>query len=415
MPRPPTDWHPLCAHDPLPGDPDTLRVEAAHLRTVAERLHEQAEALRLIGDDEVLRGRYADSLREHAHDLAARLATAATRYARVHRELAAWAGTLHHLRSAAAHLLAEARAAAEPELAALRARLSRLTEQYEVEAAHHARLVRTAVDDTLADSLYDDFAIPAAAFVSRVLASDTLDDLVDGLGWAATLAGFAAMFFPALGPLALGASLSVAALHLAQAGAGACSWFDVVLDIAALKFARDGVRAARAIGALQDSARTTAAGLASGAARARARDATSGARRAAARRARRRGGGVSGTKRRAARARRLRLEERVRRAGLRAGEEVRAAPLPEITRRERGLALGDVDTGRRAKDVRNLSARHPEHADLRAGAAEARQRLREMRGSWAGSTALDLGDKGGDSVPGSRYGEMKDRMRTGGG
>ncbi|MHC3430346.1 hypothetical protein, partial [Streptomyces sp. DT18] len=89
---------------------------------------------------------------------------------------------------------------------------------------------------------------------------------------------------------------------------------------------------------LQDSARTPAAGLASGAARARARDATRGARRAAARRARRRGGGVSGTQRRAARARRLRLEERVRRAGLRAGEAVRAAPLPAITRRERGLA-----------------------------------------------------------------------------
>ncbi|MGE9692732.1 MULTISPECIES: hypothetical protein [unclassified Streptomyces] len=415
MPRPPVDWHPLCTHDPLPGDPAALRAEAAHLRAVAERLHEQAEALRLIGDDEVLRGRYADSLREHTHDLAARLATAATRYARVHRALDSWAGTLHHLRSAAARLLDEARAAGEPGLPPLRARLSHLTEEYEDEAARHARLVRTAVDDALADSLYDDFAVPAAAFVSRVLASDTLDDFVDALGWAATLAGFAAMFFPALGPLALGASLSVAALHLAQAATGTCSWFDVVLDIVALKFARDGVLAARAVGLLQGSARTTAAGLASDAARGRARGATSGARRAAARRARRRGGGVSGTKRRAARARRLRLEERVRRAGLRAGEEVHAAPLPQITGRERTLALGDVETGRRAKDVQNLSARHPEHGELRATDAEARRRLREMRGSWAGSTALDLGDKTGDDLTGGLYGGMKDRMRTGGG
>ncbi|MFJ4435340.1 hypothetical protein [Streptomyces sp. NPDC088923] len=415
MPPSPTGWHPLCAHDPLPGDPGALRTEAAHLRTVAERLQEQAEALRLIGDDDVLRGRYADSLREHTHDLAARLATAATRYARVHRELAAWAGALQHLRSAAARLLAESRAAGEPELAALRARLSRLTEEYEEEAAHHARLVRTAVDDALTDSLYDDFALPAAAFVSRVLASGSLDDLVDALGWTATLAGLGAVFFPALGPLALGTGLSVGALHLAQAGAGACSWFDVVLDVAALKFARDGVRAARAVEALQDSARTTAAGLAAGVAEARAGNATSGARRAAARRARRRGGGVSGTGRRAARARRLRLEERVRRAGLRAGEEIHAAPLPELTRRERGLALGDVEMGRRAKDVRDLSARHPDHEELRAGAAEARRRLREMRGSWAGSTVLDLGDKGGNVVSGGAYGETKDRMRTGGG
>ncbi|NED78860.1 hypothetical protein G3I76_01935, partial [Streptomyces sp. SID11233] len=79
----------------------------------------------------------------------ARLATAATRYARVHRALAAWADTLHHLRSAAAHLLAEARTGSEPALPALRARLSRLTEEYEDEAAHHARLVRAAVDDAL--------------------------------------------------------------------------------------------------------------------------------------------------------------------------------------------------------------------------------------------------------------------------
>ncbi|WP_431034273.1 hypothetical protein ACQYWQ_11565 [Streptomyces sp. P6-2-1] len=415
MPGPRADWHPLCAHDPLPGDPETLRAEAARLRAVARLLREQSEALRLIGDDDVLRGRYAESLRAHAHDLAARLATAASRYARVHRELDAWAGTLQHLRSAAARLLTEARATGDAGLPPLRARLSRLSEEYEGEAARHAGRVRTAVDDALTDSLWDDFAVPATAFVSRVLTSGTLDDLVDALGWTATLAGFAAMFFPALGPLALGASLSVAALHLAQAGAGACSWFDVLLDIAALKFARDGVLAARAINSLQGRARTTAAGLAAEAAGARAREATSGARRAAARRARRRGGGVSGTARRTARARRLRLEERARRAALRAGEDVRTAGLPQLSRRERNLALGDVESGRRAKDVQKLSARHPEHEELRAGAEEARGRLREMRGAWGASTALDLADKAGDSAPSDWYRDTKNRLRTGNG
>jgi hypothetical protein len=407
------DWLPLCAHDPLPGDPEALDVAAARLRAVGERLGEQADALRRIGDNEVLHGRYASALRHHTHDLAGRLAIAARRYALVHRALAAWARTLHELRSAAARLLTEARATSGAGLAPLRDRLDRLVARYGTEAAHHARLVRAAVDDTLTDSLSDDFGAPALALASRVLSSEALDDFVDALSWTATLVGFAAMFFPAVGPLALGTSLALGALHLAQASAGACSWFDVVLDIAALKFARDGMRAADAVAAVQGSARATAAGLVSEAVAARAREATSGARRAAARRARRRGAGVSGTARRTARARRLRLEERARRAGLRAGQEVRAAPLPPIGSAERRRALGDVETGRRAADVRRLSAAHPGHEGLRASAAETSERLREMRGSWGGSTLLDLGDKSGDLVSEGEYGKRKKRMRSG--
>ncbi|EFG65173.1 hypothetical protein SSBG_05987 [Streptomyces sp. SPB074] len=74
-----------------------------------------------------------------------------------------------------------------------------------------------------------------------------------------------------------------------------------------------------------------------------------------------------------------------------------------------------METGRRAKDVGELSARHPRHEGLRANAEEAGGRLREMRGAWAGSTALDLGDKSGDLLSGGAYGRRKDHMRTGDG
>ncbi|XMA36047.1 hypothetical protein O1157_03795 [Streptomyces albogriseolus] len=241
--------------------------------------------------------------------------------------------------------------------------------------------------------------------------AEWLETWTERLSWLATAAGIVAMFIPAVGWLALGLTVAVALSHLAMAATGNGSWFDVVMDIGALKLARNGLKAAKAIKALQRSSRRTASGVARDGAKTQAAATNAGARRAAARAGRKRGA-TSRKNRENARARRLRMENRNRTAGRRAADDVRDAELPPVNARETVGTIGDAQVSRQMKDLRKWRDTYPDNAALSANADEAQRHLRVLQGSWAVGTALDVGDKAGDGVSGGEYDKAKGRMEA---
>lgn len=81
----PADWSPLRGSDPTPGDPDVVADQARHHSDVAAELRAQVSRLRRIGQDDELRGQYADSLRRAADDLVGDLQQVERRYAQIGR------------------------------------------------------------------------------------------------------------------------------------------------------------------------------------------------------------------------------------------------------------------------------------------------------------------------------------------
>jgi hypothetical protein len=90
----PSDWAPLgCARDPVPGDPDAVSAEAAHLRGVARQITGQVIALRAIGASAgsgSMAGAYGRKLQAAAGDVAGQLTQAAVRYERASAALEQW-------------------------------------------------------------------------------------------------------------------------------------------------------------------------------------------------------------------------------------------------------------------------------------------------------------------------------------
>src|SRR5579875_2828300 len=109
----PADWSPLgCSSDPVPGDPDQVGREAAHLASVARLIGEQVAALRKIaasarGD---LRGLYASRMSLAATDMAGQLMQVAARYERVAAVLRAWTLDLAQAQAISLRALDEAEA-----------------------------------------------------------------------------------------------------------------------------------------------------------------------------------------------------------------------------------------------------------------------------------------------------------------
>ncbi|AZM54789.1 hypothetical protein DMA15_21345 [Streptomyces sp. WAC 01529] len=435
----PKDWQPLRESDPVPGDPVAVREQVKHMKKIAEYLRTQAEALTAMADADNLKGKYAEKLGEDSRALGRKLDEAEDRYREVKGHLSGWAEELEGFQKRADKALGDAKDAkriidaheskpesekkgkddekgakdgkddkgdkgsdtedpalkkAKEDLADARGRVNSAAGDYNERAGHYAGKIRKSIDDDMKDSWWNDFK----AWVGD---ADWIGDWADKLSWLATVVGIAAMFFPALGVIALALTAVVAAAHLLMAVTGNGSWFDVVMDIGALKMARNGVKAAKAIKALQQSSRKTAAGVAKeGAAETRKNAMKNAAK------GEKKGGGRSGGDRQKNRARRLRMEQKNQAAG----NKVRDAELPQITAQEKASVLGDAKLGQQMKDINKWRDKYPDNTKLAENAREAARQKDALRGSWAVGTGLDTADKGGDLVSDGEYSRMKDRM-----
>lgn len=435
----PKDWHPLRESDPVPGDPSGVRDQVTHMKKIAEYLRTQAKSLTAMADADNLKGKYAEKLAEDARGLGRKLDLAEDRYREVKGHLSGWADELEDFQKAADKALSDAQDAqriidsksgkeakepaadkkrdgdstettdedpvlkrAKEDLADARRRLNTAEGDYQERATHYAGKIRSSIDDDMKDSWWNDFK-------GWVADADWLGEIADWASWAATAVGVVAMFFPAVGIIALALTVVVAAIHITQAVTGNGSWFDVVMDLGALKLARTGMKAAKAVKALQKSSRKTAAGLAEGQAKSQAARANAGARKTAVRAERRRGG-TSRKNRERARAKRLRMEGENRAAGKRASNEVRDTELPQISAQEKAGAIGDKALARQMKDINKWRDAYPDNPTLASNASQAQRHKDAIQGSWAASTGLDAADKSADSLTNDGYSRMKDRM-----
>ncbi len=257
------------------------------MKKIAAYLRTQAAALTAMADADNLKGKYADELSEKARGLGRKLNLAEDRYREVKGHLSNWADELEDFQKTADRALTDAQDAqqridsrstseeqespegakssekdeveqdplleqAKEDLAEARKRLNSAESSYHERSGHFASKIRSSIDDDMKDSWWND----VKAWVAD---ADWLDAFAEGASWAATAVGALAIVFPALGVIALVLTVTVAAIHIAQAATGNGSWFDVVMDLGALKLARNGIKAAKAIKALQKSSRKTAA------------------------------------------------------------------------------------------------------------------------------------------------------------
>nr|WP_223832934.1 hypothetical protein [Streptomyces venezuelae] len=412
------------------------------MKKIAEYLRTQAAALNAMADADNLKGQYADKLAEDARGLGRKLDEAEDRYREVKNHLSGWAEELEGFQKRADKALDDAKDAqriidahenkpesdkkakdgdekdkkgdkdsdtmdpalkkAKEDLSDARGRLNSAAGDYEERASHYAGKIRKSIDDDMEDSWWND----VKAWVAD---ADWLGTLADALSGAATAIGMAALLFPGLGIVALILTGIVAAIHLVQASTGNGSWFDVLMDLGALKLARQGIKAGKAIKALQQSSRKIAAGTAD--------DATKGAAKQArkstidnGKKNSRKGGGRSGNDRKKSRARHLNALQRSNAEGKKAGKAVRDAEMPQITAQEKRSVLGDAELGSQLKDIRKWRDQYPDNVQLGQNATQAERHAGVVRSSWGVSTALDTSDKAGDSISDGEYSRMKDRM-----
>ncbi|MEV8596620.1 putative T7SS-secreted protein [Streptomyces sp. NPDC052012] len=411
----PADWSPLAAADPVPGDPAGTREEVTHMKGVAKKLREQAAAMLAIADSDGLKGKYADELGEKARGLSKRLDLAEDRYREVKGHLDGWADDMETAQKKAGQALRQAQEAqrvldankpdvkqkdsgkeeasedpavkrAEEDLEEARRRLNAAVTFYDERAEHYAGKIRSSIDDDMEDSWWNDFK-------AAVGDADWLGDWAEALSWIATGFSALAIFFPALGVVALALTGVVALIHLVQALTGNGSWFDVIMDIGALKMARNGIKAAKAIKGLQQGAREVAQGLANKQAKQAAQRASMGARRA---------GGRAGRIHRAADFQK----------GKRAARQVRETELPRPSLRESASVFGDKAIIKQVKDIRLWRDQFPGSPKLTESAEAASKQLSAYQGSWIVGTGLDAGDKLAGAVDSTsdEYDRMKARI-----
>lgn len=437
----PKDWHPLRESDPVPGDPAGIRDQVKHMKKIAEYLRTQAAALTAMAEADNLKGKYAEKLGEESRGLGRKLDEAEDRYREVKGHLSNWANELEEFQKKADKALTDAKEAqriidshakkptesaasdkkkdktsnespdedpalkqAKEDLEDARKRLNTTEGDYQERSGHFASKIRSSIDDDMKDSWWTDFK-------AWVADAEWLKKWTDRLIWLATVAGVVAMFIPVVGWVALGVTIAVTLSHLTMAATGNGSWFDVVMDIGALKMARNGLKAAKAIKGLQQSSRKTASDVANTQKATQSAQRNAGVRSNAEKAAHRRGG-TSGNKRQKARARRLNLESKNRAEGRKAAAEVRDAEMPQANLRDKVGTIGDAKLSQQMKDIKKWRDEYPDNATLADNASQAQRHQNALQGSWAVGTGLDLGDKFGDDVSGGEYDRMKGRMEA---
>lgn len=264
----PTDWSALDrSEDPVPGDHERVKQEAAYYGGLATIINDQISQLRRVSEgDESLKGDYSDALRDSCEELAGDLEKAKGRFTTVSTELNGIVWPLdtalrktetalsdaedarRDMRSAesAGYDPDSAADAEDPELADEKRRwrnaadrlstakgdCSTAVEDYTevVEAA--ARTIRDAADDDMKDGWFEGFKawVKAHADILREI-SKWLGRIVLVLAVVILLVSNPAGWLIAVALIA-GAALLLVDTALAAAGEG--SWFDVALDVIGL-------------------------------------------------------------------------------------------------------------------------------------------------------------------------------------
>ena len=281
MGRPPGhQWLPLGLDaDPVPGDPQKISQEAAHLSSVAQTINGQIAALRKIASDGTEIGQHADKIRSAASSLAGSLQAAATRYAAVSSALSGWVPDLEEAQSLSIQALNQAEGPhatlnqafilppgaslkplrmqlgiqnhqtamqrAQNELDAAQAVLARAVSLRDTQAGYWAARISQASNDSLTDheSLWGEISSGFDELVGAV--AWEIRDVATVLEVLATVAGIAAFiiaqFVPvldvAVDGLVLGAILATgvaASGRAALAASGNGSWRDFAFDAIAL-------------------------------------------------------------------------------------------------------------------------------------------------------------------------------------
>lgn len=404
--RRPRDWHPLAADDPVPGDPDAILEEVAHMRQVAAMLRAEAKDLRLISQGQGLKGRYADALRDGAGELEAHLRETAGRYERVHAELVGWAHELADLQTAADRVVRAAQAEVassfedtdssggaegdgEDRVALYRASLARVIAQRDERAACYASRIHGDIDDTIKDSWWE-------------RCKDAVDDYqrvislaVDVMSWVATGIAIAAITMTPAGwvaGLALWLTFGVLAGHLLLAAAGDGSWADIAMDLFGVLTMQVGATALRSLRGVRDATKLAAELVAEE----RAAEASARATRALRDRASAVVNRRAST--RAARAMARHNRNIVRAANLRAGRAAAvreaATPMASASRWEAAAVGGDRETANLHKDVVRLRASYPDSPAVQRASVGAEGHKWVFQGTWIAATAVDGTDKG---------------------
>ncbi|MFF3460906.1 hypothetical protein [Streptomyces sp. NPDC002619] len=250
----PRDWHPLADSDPVPGDPEEIRDEVKHMVSVAEKLRAQAKLLCGIKSDNELKGKYAGKLREESEVLEKHLREVAERYEHVHGHLTNWANELEDFQADADKVLANAKkeqeeleadkakkesgdkgtaqpsegaAEADP-LQKFRTQLDRITGDRDERAAHYARKIGGQLNDVIKDSWWDN---TKGWFHDH---AKGIKQILDGLGWVATIAGIVAIWIPGLNFLVLGIAILTILTRSMLVTTGDASWTDLAFDVGGL-------------------------------------------------------------------------------------------------------------------------------------------------------------------------------------
>jgi hypothetical protein len=109
----PTDWSPLAGSDPVPGDPQRISEEAAHLASTAQEIEGQVARLRAIANgNSVEKGLHVDKLKSASSDVADNLDKVVGRYQKTSVALIGWVPELEYAQSQSLKALAQAQDAA---------------------------------------------------------------------------------------------------------------------------------------------------------------------------------------------------------------------------------------------------------------------------------------------------------------
>lgn len=267
----PSDWSPLdLDSDPVPGDPERISQEAAHLSRVATTITSQIAALRKIsegGPDGTLTGQYAETIRSSATGLAEQLSKVVGRYQKAAQALSQWVPELDYAQSESVQALYKAEDAArrqlanapvtrtpgqgqataqqkqenqarsralqqaDSDMAAAHRQLNNAVSHRDVHGSETAATISRAIDDAVADSWWDQFRSFVDHFAVAIRIVCTVSEVI------ATILALVALFIPGLDVIVM---LAIAATALALIGrtvlaaTGNGSWTQVTMDALAL-------------------------------------------------------------------------------------------------------------------------------------------------------------------------------------
>ncbi|NGO12196.1 hypothetical protein G5C60_32470 [Streptomyces sp. HC44] len=223
--------------------------------SVAKKLRDQAKNLQTLSNEDKLKGKYVNRLREDSSTLEKHMREVASRYERVHGHLTTWANELEDFQSDADRVLRQAKEKQDEieaekakeassgdkgtpkpsvsgtdhdPLQTYRNQLNTITGDRDTRANHHAGKIRDEIDDVIEDSWWDN----VKGWVHDN--ADWIKTVLDALGWIATIAGIVAIWIPGLNFLVLGIAILTILTRSLLVASGDASWTDLAFDVGGL-------------------------------------------------------------------------------------------------------------------------------------------------------------------------------------